>query len=341
VSGKSTLRGVGLVEVHTFGLPDDRNRRQCDSGQVVNRNDSQTFKEGLLMSAVVFPMRLKLFVFSAFLTVSLLPPLGAGSWNALNASAAGPGEQSAEMRRSTTVLVELFTSEGCSTCPPADMLLTALDQTQPIEGVQVIVLSEHVDYWNQQGWKDPFSSAEFTGRQAEYARAFGDKDAVYTPQMVVDGRTQLVGSHSQMALRAIANAARLAKLDVTVAIARSGSKSITLAVQVRNGSGVSDGDTAEVMLALTESSLLSTVARGENSGRKLAHSAVVRKLTKLGTVDGGSFNAEQTIELNSSWKRQNMKAVVFIQERRSRRVIGAGTIRVQDNEPYKLGDAKL
>jgi hypothetical protein len=220
------------------------------------------------------------------------------------------------------------------------MLLTALDQKQPIEGVQVITLSEHVDYWNHLGWKDPFSSAEFTERQAQYARALGDKDAVYTPQMVVDGRVQLVGSQSNTVLQAIANAARLVKVGVSVAIAKSRPKSITLAVEVRNVTGVSDGNTADVILALTESNLLSTVARGENSGRKLAHSAVVRKLTSLGTVDGGSFSAEKAIELNSRWKRQNMKAVAFVQERGSRRVIGAATIELQDTEPEKAGDAK-
>jgi hypothetical protein len=113
-----------------------------------------------------------------------------------------------------------------------------------------------------------------------------------------------------------------------------------LRVQVRNVIGVSDGDTADVRLALTESGLLSTVVRGENSGRKLAHSAVVRKLTKLGTIEGSSFNSEQSIDLNSSWKRQNMKAVAFVQERRSRRVIGAATIDLHDNETEKAGDWK-
>jgi hypothetical protein len=285
-------------------------------------------------------MKLKLFLCSAFLTASLLASRGAGSWNTLNPSAVGPAEKSAGTQRSTTVLVELFTSEGCSTCPPADLLLTALEKTQPIKGVQVIALSEHVDYWNHQGWKDPFSSAEFTGRQAEYARAFGDKDAVYTPQMVIDGRSQLIGSHSQMALQAIADAGRLVKLDVNIAIAKSGSKSVTLAVQVQKESGISEGDNPEVILALTESNLLSSVARGENSGRKLAHSAVVRKLIKLGTADGSTFNAERSLDLNSSWKRQNMKAVVFVQEKSSRRVIGAATTELQDANIQKSDDVK-
>jgi hypothetical protein len=281
-------------------------------------------------------MKLRFFLLGASLTLSLLSLPRVAPRNALNASAAGESKQSDEKSRSTAVLVELFTSEGCSTCPPADKLLIALDQTQPIEGVQVIALSEHVDYWNHQGWKDPFSSAEFTQRQAEYARAFGDKDAIYTPQIVVDGRIQLVGGRSQTVLEAITNAARSAKVDVSIAIAKSGPKSITLGVQVRNVIGVSDGDAADVVLALTESGLLSTVARGENSGRKLAHSAVVRKLTRLGTVDGSSFNSEQRIDLNSSWKRQNMKAVAFVQERRSRRIIGAATIEFYDNETEKL-----
>src|SRR2546430_11354979 len=107
----------------------------------------------------------------------------------------------------TPVLVELFTSEGCSSCPPADLLLSRLQQSQPIAGVEVIALSEHVDYWNQLGWTDPFSLAGLTERQRQYAAALRG-EGVYTPQMVLDGKTGFVGSDSQKALGAIAQAAK-------------------------------------------------------------------------------------------------------------------------------------
>jgi hypothetical protein len=224
------------------------------------------------------------------------------------------------------VLVELFTSEGCSSCPPADELLTRLEQTQPVDGAEVIALSEHVDYWNRLGWADPYSSSEFSARQNDYARAF-DTDGVYTPQMIVDGRAQFVGSDSGRARKAIAGALRDSKATVTVNLASEDTRagSITLDVRADRPQNVSEGDSAEVLLAITESGLRSSVSRGENAGRRLSHTAVIRKLTALGSVDsqgGAQFVAKPVVQISRGWKRESLKAVVFVQERTSRRVLG-------------------
>jgi hypothetical protein len=230
------------------------------------------------------------------------------------------------------VIVELFTSEGCSSCPPADAVLERLQQTQPVAGAEVIALGEHVDYWNYIGWSDPFSSAAFSARQGIYAQAFGQQDRVYTPQMIVDGQAEFNGSAMNKAIEAIAKAARSPKADVRIAIPETNTQKddqkVRLNISVKNLPPVDQGDVAEVILALTEDKLSSNVTRGENSGRKLAHTAVVREMRALGRVDPATktFDSEKTMAIADGWKRDDLRIVVFVQERVQRRVLGAAVL---------------
>ncbi len=231
------------------------------------------------------------------------------------------------------VVVELFTSEGCSSCPPADALLARLDQSQPVEGAEVIPLAMHVDYWNYLGWSDPFSSHQFSERQGEYAAAFGNKD-VYTPQMVVDGVKEFNGGNSSLAQEAIGKAARAPKGEVRLARAPSQTEGfVRVSAQIDNFPKPTEGETVNVFLALTESNLATDVARGENSGRKLTHVGVVRSLKTLGGLPeapGTSFKAETEVAFEKSWRRENLRAVVFAQERGTRRVLAAGSVKLFD-----------
>lgn len=256
----------------------------------------------------------------------------ANSFSALDGAAADQPATSARV----PVLVELFTSEGCSSCPPADELLARLDE-QPLAGAEIIALSEHVDYWNRLGWADPFSSSAFSERQSVYANVF-NRDDVYTPEMVVDGREEFVGSNTSRAKEAITAATRTPKASVMLSIKQTmkaeSSNAIPLAVRIENLPPVAAGDTAAVVLAITESGLRSDVRRGENSGRKLNHTAVVRKLSVIGSVAAkqGAFTAEPTARVESAWKREQLKAVVFVQERTSRHVLGAAAIALAAKE---------
>src|SRR6188472_2787151 len=128
---------------------------------------------------------------------------------------------SSPISASQPVVIELFTSEGCSSCPPADRVLAQLAESG-LDGIPIIALSEHVDYWNRLGWKDPFSAARFTDRQQQYADVL--RSDVYTPQMVVDGRRQLVGSDRASAVDEIRKAAAAQKLEVKAAAGRKGAE---------------------------------------------------------------------------------------------------------------------
>ena len=250
---------------------------------------------------------------------------------AKKAEAPGPAAPVGGDAVRTPVVVELFTSEGCSSCPPADALLARLGETQPVAGAEVIALAQHVDYWNQLGWADPFSAHEFSERQGEYAARFGD-GGVYTPQMVVDGGAEFPGGNGGKAFEAIARAAREPKAVVRLACAAEqadAGDALRLSVRVERLPKLTDGDTADVLLAVTEDKLSSDVGRGENAGRRLSHAGVVRRLTKIGQVGAATppFAGEPVVALDKSWRRENLRTVVFLQEHTSRRVIGAASLK--------------
>ncbi|HKV95028.1 MAG TPA: DUF1223 domain-containing protein [Candidatus Angelobacter sp.] len=216
------------------------------------------------------------------------------------------------------VVVELFTSEGCSSCPPADELLGHLRQDLAAKNVQVIPLGFHVDYWNSLGWKDRFSSADFSRRQEQYARSLG-VDGPYTPQMIVDGAVEFVGSSASQADREIIRAASgLALAEVNA----SATGPDSLAVHVKAPAA----NSGNVMLAITEDNLTTHVGSGENNGHTLHHAAVVREFQQLGQLHDGSFDTSAPIKLQIGWKRADLRAVVFVQEGSTGKIEGAASV---------------
>lgn len=168
------------------------------------------------------------------------------------------------------VVVELFTSQGCSSCPPADELLGRIARDASLRG-RVIPLAFHVDYWNNLGWRDPFSSAEWSQRQRDYVRALGISGA-YTPQAVVGGRREFVGSNERQMFSAIEEASKK-KAPASVSIAN-------------NVARIDAPRELELIALAVENAQTTNVARGENGGRTLTNYAIVRKLTRIGTVKG-------------------------------------------------------
>jgi hypothetical protein len=215
------------------------------------------------------------------------------------------------------VLVELFTSEGCSDCPPADNLLGQLDAKQPIPGAEAIVLSEHVTYWNHDGWHDPFSLDAMTERQEDYDRLFGLTSA-YTPQMVIDGTTQLVGNNPQALSAAIAKAARVSKEPLSIENATWDHGSVTFSVR-----GQAPSHT-KLFAALAANATRQEVSAGENSGRTLHHVAVVRTIKEFGrdSTDGRPLKLSGADFSRKDESDGPVRLVVFLADSRNDHVLG-------------------
>jgi hypothetical protein len=220
-------------------------------------------------------------------------------------------KNSASAAKKSFVLLELYTSEGCPTCPPADANLARLEKEQPVIDTEIVTLALHVDYWNSLSQKDIYSSPLFSRRQQIYSQALKINQS-YTPQMIVDGQTQLIGNNMAKAQKAILEAAKINK--ATIEIAPTAEK---FKIKI---SDIPAHEIATVFLAITEDNLVSN----RKSGANPAHTSVVRHLSSLGMLTAAQISAELeiTLQLQSNWKKENLKLIVFVQENASRRVLG-------------------
>jgi hypothetical protein len=225
------------------------------------------------------------------------------------------------LKAQKTVLVELFTSEGCSSCPPADALLRQVNGTQTIAGQLIIGISEHVTYWNSGGWSDPFSSSSYTERQDAYRRRF-NLEGVYTPQMVINGAEQIVGSDRAALLKAVLKEeeqpSRMALRILSVDAGQDGWK-----VHFSAG-GELPAHGVDVIAVLADDSDRSSVLHGENSGHTLAHVAVARSISRTKVRASGEGTAQ--IPMPSSFQAsQRHHLILFAQMPGNGRVLGTDT----------------
>ena len=222
----------------------------------------------------------------------------------------------------TPVLVELFTSEGCSTCPPADTLLAKLEQVQPVNGAEIIVLGEHVDYWDGQGWHDRFSSHQYTERQNEYCGRL-HVDNSYTPQMIVDGTDQFVGHDAIHAVSAIQHAAQIPKIKLILSQPVVDAHKVSASV---SSPAPMTTKKADLYAALVDPKDTTEVRGGENGGHQLHHVGVVRSLQRVGKLkDLGAGPVSFSLNAPADAKPNEMRIVVFAQESGQGAVLGAAS----------------
>lgn len=218
-----------------------------------------------------------------------------------------------------TVLVELFTAQGCPSCPAAEKMLAELENQQPFGEAELITLAFHVDYWDGVGWKDEFASTLFTQRQRVYDRKFRT-GKIYTPQMVVDGDIEFIGSKMDKAEKAVQRTVKNTKAKISLAI-----KDEKLKIKI---SDLPEHEDATVYLAYAENGINTRVKSGQNAGKDLENVSLVRNLNGLGRImpNENSFELETILQIQKDWKRENLKFVVFIQENSRRNVIGVNGI---------------
>jgi len=241
--------------------------------------------------------------------------------------AGGTGGAATSASASVPVLVELFTSEGCSSCPPADTLLTRLANEKTIGSAEIVALAFHVDYWDRLGWKDRFSSAAFTERQNRYAAAW-KTDRVYTPQAVVDGRVEFVGTDVNKAIEALTASAAHPHARVAIALAAGDEPASKRSVRIDVEPPAGATFTGDVLLAVAEDGLSTEVTAGENARKRLQHTGVVRSLTRIGRIARGAAVHLESVKvpIDGAWASGALRAVVFVQDEKTREIHGTGQL---------------
>ncbi len=217
--------------------------------------------------------------------------------------------------KNSFAVVELFTSEGCSSCPPADAAVTALVKDYP---ANVYVLGFHVDYWNYLGWKDEFSSADYSGRQQQYAAAF-NLNSIYTPQIVVNGKTEFTGSDERKLYASVGEELKIDNTQTIELSAKAGASKDILVTYNTNA----DNKTV-LQIALVQLHASSAVKRGENKGKLLNHIDVVRSFKTIAN-NAGTVN----ISLPEGLSAKDCKVIAFVQNKTGMHVTGAGECNIQ------------
>ncbi len=214
---------------------------------------------------------------------------------------------------SNFVVLELFTSQGCSSCPSADKLLAKTYEEAQKNHKQLFVLSYHVDYWDRLGWKDPFSQSLFTKRQYEYAKQFG-LQGVYTPQVVVNGAKEFVGSDARKLNSALeSNLNPKAKIDISLEGVKWQNSRVSFGYSLKG-----DFQHSQLQVAILSKKEETNIPRGENSGLKLAGSNVVRVLQTVKSMEKSTIS----VALPKDLTQENTRIVMFVQDEKSLQVIG-------------------
>ncbi len=266
-------------------------------------------------------------VLVAFVGIAVAAGVAVGS-RALSSSASSGTSITVEPPASSasrgTVVVELFTSQGCSSCPAADKLLSKLGADPSYAG-RIVPLAFHVDYWNYIGWSDPFSSKDWTQRQYAYASKL-NLNGVYTPQVVVNGSAETVGSNESAVTRDIDQASREPHATLQAAANYEGADGIVVHVDVSPTDGLAASDPV-LVVALYENGVETRVLRGENSGRVLTNDFIVRRIEETSIVPDAKRGSGRDVRfrIDPAWNRAHLGVAAFVQDRSTMRILGATT----------------